>query len=103
MMDIAAYRITYEPEAWTRIAKETGNYCCSPLGAVLAVNALCDEVERLRAELAAMTKERDEYGNALHDLLNAADDSDDAQYGTLSASFVRDVCKIALEVKRYVK
>lgn len=58
-----------------------------------------DELERERDELE---RERDEYGNALHDLWNAADDSDGSAYGTLSTKFVRDICKVALEVKKYV-
>lgn len=37
------------------------------------------------------------YEDALHYLIERADDSNDARYGTLSASFVRDVCSKALE------
>jgi hypothetical protein len=34
---------------------------------------------------------------SLHYLIERADDSNDARYGTLSAGFVRDVCSKALE------
>lgn len=41
-----------------------------------------DEIERL--------------SEALHKLIDAADDSDGCQYGTLSTSFVRDNAKVGL-------
>ena len=74
----------------------------------------CVECDRLRNALATAIEERDghegnykymakraedqqieieRYGNALHILWNAADDSDGSQYGTLSTSFVRDIAK----------
>lgn len=56
---------------------------------------------KLREQIAQLTKERDEYGNALHDLWNACDDGDGG-YGMLNGTFVRDVCKTALGVKKYV-
>lgn len=57
--DIACYRINYEQAAWDRAEAEHG-LLCAPVGAVRAVNALCDEVERLRA---AITKTLNENGH----------------------------------------
>jgi hypothetical protein len=48
--DIACYRVNYEQAAWDRAEAEKG-FFCAPIGAVHAVNALCDEVERLRAAI----------------------------------------------------
>ena len=45
--DIATYRINYDLAGWQKIADEQG-HLCAPFGAILAVNALCDEVEELR-------------------------------------------------------
>ena len=50
---ISCYRTNYPPEYWQSVANKVGNQCSAPVGAVLAVNALCDEVERLH-------KQRDE-------------------------------------------
>lgn len=47
-MDIECYRVNYRLADWERIALTNGDFCV-PIGAVRAVNALCDEVERLRA------------------------------------------------------
>jgi hypothetical protein len=46
-LDIATYRINYDLAGWQKIADEHG-HMCAPFGAILAVNALCDEVEKLR-------------------------------------------------------
>ena len=57
--DIATYRATYPREYWERKAKELGFNCSSPLGAVFAVNALCDayeEIEKQRDELLVALK-----------------------------------------------
>ena len=56
---ISCYRTNYQPEYWQSVANKVGNQCAAPVGAVLAVNALCDEVERLhkqRDELLAAIK-----------------------------------------------
>lgn len=50
MTDIATYRINYRLDDWERIAAERGELC-APIGAVRAVNALCDEVESLRQQV----------------------------------------------------
>ena len=55
---ISCYRTNYPPEYWQSVANKVGNQCAAPVGAVLAVNALCDEVERLH-------KQRDELLAAL--------------------------------------
>ena len=66
MTDIETYRINYERNYWIKHA-ETHGHCSAPLGAVLAVNALCDEIESLREQLwncqqqvVRVEKERDE-------------------------------------------
>ena len=51
MVDIATYRINYDRAAWQRVADEQG-HLCAPFGAILAVNALCDEVERMQAVMS---------------------------------------------------
>ena len=54
--DIATYRATYPREYWEQKAKEQNSYCVAPVGAILAVNALCyayEEIERQRDELLA--------------------------------------------------
>ncbi len=54
MMDgeqIECYRINYDVEYWKNVVEKVGNHCSSPFGAVLAVNALCDEVDRLNEKL----------------------------------------------------
>lgn len=50
-LDIACYRINYCLSDWEDISAGMGELC-APIGAVRAVNALCDEVERLRSLLA---------------------------------------------------
>lgn len=51
-MNLEDYRITYNLADWERIATQSGEIC-APIGAVRAVNALCDEVESLRKQQAA--------------------------------------------------
>ena len=47
--DIATYRANYDRAAWERITQGWRLHVV-PSGAVLAINALCDEVERLRED-----------------------------------------------------
>lgn len=61
--DIATYRATYPREYWERKAKELGFNCSSPLGAVFAVNALCDAYEEIE-------KQRDDLLVALEALID---------------------------------
>ena len=51
--DIKCYRINYNSEFWANVAAVVGNQCSSPVGAVFAVNALCDAYEDI-------AKQRDE-------------------------------------------
>ena len=54
--DIATYRATYPREHLDQKAKEQNLHCGTPLGSVLAINALCDayeEIEKQRDELLA--------------------------------------------------
>jgi len=54
MMDaehLDCYRTNYNPDFWRGYAESVGRECSAPFGAVLAVNALCDEVERLQAQI----------------------------------------------------
>lgn len=44
---IETYRINYQPEAWKEYSKSHG-HCCVALGAVYAIEALCQEVEKLK-------------------------------------------------------
>jgi hypothetical protein len=48
---ITCYRVNYAIKPWEEAAETSGNYCAAPFGAILAVNALCDEVERLQATM----------------------------------------------------
>ena len=47
--DIECYRINYAVEGWREVAHRNGELCV-PFAAVLAINALCDEVESLRRD-----------------------------------------------------
>ena len=51
--DIKCYRINYDSKYWANVAAVVGNQCSSPVGAVFAVNALCDAYEDI-------AKQRDE-------------------------------------------
>lgn len=55
--------------------------------------------QQLIAKVAVMEVKLIEREDALHKLIDASDDSDGCQYGTLSTTFVRDICKVALGVK----
>ena len=59
--DIKCYRINYNSKYWANVAAKVGNQCSSPVGAVFAVNALCDAYEDI-------AKQRDEL---LSDLAEA--------------------------------
>ena len=61
-LDIHCYRVNYNLPDWEAIARVHGEIC-APIGAVRAVNALCDEVERLQAELYVWRQ----MGRSLHD------------------------------------
>ena len=56
--DIKCYRINYNSKYWANVAAKVGNQCSSPVGAVFAVNALCDAYEEI-------AKQRDELLDAL--------------------------------------
>lgn len=56
--DIKCYRINYNSKYWANVAAKVGNQCSSPVGAVFAVNALCDAYEDI-------AKQRDELMAAL--------------------------------------
>ena len=47
--DIATYRANYDCAAWERITQGWRLHVAPP-GAILAINALCDEVEQLRED-----------------------------------------------------
>lgn len=49
--DILIYRENYEPTYYERAAAKMGSQLVVPLGAVWAIRALCDEVERLNARV----------------------------------------------------
>ena len=59
--DIKCYRINYNSEYWANVAAKVGNQCSSPVGAVFAVNALCDAYEDI-------AKQRDELLAAMEGL-----------------------------------
>ena len=56
--DIKCYRINYNSKYWANVAAKVGNQCSAPVGAVFAVNALCDAYEDI-------AKQRDELLAAL--------------------------------------
>lgn len=49
-MKTSDYRANYDPAGWEKIRAEIGEFCV-PFGAILAISALCDEVDRLQAQL----------------------------------------------------
>ncbi len=61
--DIATYRATYPHEYWEHQSKKLKSDCVAPLGAVFAVNALCDAYEEIE-------KQRDELLTALESLID---------------------------------
>ena len=65
--DIKCYRINYNSEYWANVAAKVGNQCSSPVGAVFAVNALCDAYEDI-------AKQRDELLATLKKVLPAIND-----------------------------
>lgn len=50
MLNTSDYRVNYDRDGWEKIRAASGEVCV-PFGAILAINALCDEVERLQAQL----------------------------------------------------
>ena len=62
--DIKCYRINYNSKYWANVAAKVGNQCSSPVGAVFAVNALCDAYEDI-------AKQRDELLAAIEKMLDA--------------------------------
>jgi hypothetical protein len=60
---------------------------------------LTEYYHQLIAKIEVMKIKLIEREDGLHKLMDAADDSDGCQYGTLSTTFVRDICKVALELK----
>ena len=75
--DIKCYRINYNSKYWANVAAKVGNQCSSPVGAVFAVNALCDAYEDI-------AKQRDELLAAVEYLWNIIDDID--TYGDVAKS-----------------
>jgi hypothetical protein len=73
------------------------------------VQEAIDEIVRLRAEVQHVNKamdltvrkiikveaERDRLRDALEKLIERADESDDARYGTMSTTYVRDIARAA--------
>lgn len=62
--------------------------------------ARADAMRQARAAVAALIAERDALRDALLKLTEAADTSDDCQYGTLATGFVRDMARAALTAAR---
>ena len=52
--------------------------------------------QQLIAKIAVMEVKLIEREDALYNLIDAADESDDWEYGKLATNFVRDICKVAL-------
>lgn len=50
MLSTSDYRVNYERAGWEKVRATQGEICV-PFGAILAINALCDEVDRLQAQL----------------------------------------------------
>lgn len=48
MLDTAYYRANYDVDGWEKLRATQGEVCV-PFGAILAINTLCAEVERLQA------------------------------------------------------
>ena len=71
--DIKCYRINYNSKYWANVAAKVGNQCSSPVGAVFAVNALCDayeDIAKQRDELLANAEESDAVLDSLAKLLS---------------------------------
>ena len=84
-LDLTPYRATYDPEAWARVIEQyptTDARVQLLVPACLAIRALCDEVERLRAHaeaqpppaVVALAAERDRLRKALEDVRAIAAD-----------------------------
>lgn len=56
MIDIKCYRANYDKAGWEKITEGWTKWNVMP-GAILAVNALCDEVERQQAKIDALMLE----------------------------------------------
>ena len=67
---IKCYRIYYNSKYWANVAAEVGNQCSSPVGAVFAVNALCDAYEDI-------AKQRDELLAALERFMDSHEECTD--------------------------
>ena len=69
--DIKCYRINYNSKYWANVAAKVGNQCSSPVGAVFAVNALCDAYEDIAKQcdelLSALEKCRKELSAWMRD------------------------------------
>jgi len=52
---------------------------------------------RWREGFETLRAERDRLRDALEKLIERADDSDDARYGTMSTTYVRDIARAALK------
>ena len=65
--DIECYRINYNVDGWREVAHRNGELCV-PFAAVLAINALCDEVESLRKDAERYRYLRSESRRAALDL-----------------------------------
>lgn len=52
--DLKCYRINYEPEPYENAVRRTGDQLVVPVGAVYAIERLCNEVERLNALVKKM-------------------------------------------------
>jgi len=68
-------------------------------GLELRIKELTEYHQQLIAKIAVMEVKLIEREDALYKLIDAADESDDCEYGTLATNFVRDICKVALGVK----
>jgi hypothetical protein len=63
------------------------------VSAEIAVNKVVKAV----SEIVRLQAERDRLRDALEKLIERADDSDDARYGTMSTTYVRDIARAALK------
>ena len=68
--DIKCYRINYNSKYWANVAAKVGNQCSAPVGAVFAVNALCDAYEDI-------AKQRDELLAALERFMDSHEECTD--------------------------
>lgn len=103
--DIATYRANYDLAAWERITNGWRLHVAPP-GAILAINALCDEVERLRDDAERWRLQNEVVGplrervKELEDALRGLLSGEDAESTLESYTAASEAARAALGDKK---